>query len=461
MFRKMLTVMAICVIASLTGAFATAQTYAEVDARGIPTIAPLLEDVTQSVVNIAVVSEQPVELNPLFNDPFFRRFFDLPETPEDIEPQQRLSAGSGVIVDAAKGYVLTNNHVVANGVDIRVTLKDRRVFDAEIVGTDPGTDIALLQIESDNLTALPMGDSSILEVGDFVVALGNPFGLGQTVTSGIISALDRSGINPQGYEDFIQTDASINPGNSGGALVTLDGKLIGINSAIIAPSGGNVGIGFAVPINMARSIMEQLIEFGEVQRGALGVVVQDVTPDLAEALGLNVQNGAIVSSVEPGSAAEQAGIRMGDVITAVDGRPIMDSSDLRNEIGLRRIGRSVEVALIRNGDEIVFAAEIRGRTQQDAMQRGELGPDVLAGVELAELATGMPGYGTVEGVAVIDVDRASAAGRSGLLPGDVIIGVNNKPVINMQTLQDQLEETSRPVAFTIFRKGATIFLVVR
>lgn len=347
MFRKMLTIMAICVIASLTGAFATAQTYAEVDARGIPTIAPLLEEVTQSVVNIAVVSEQPVEFNPLFNDPFFRRFFDLPESPDDIEPQQRLSAGSGVIVDAARGYVLTNNHVVEDGIDIRVTLKDRRVFDAEIVGTDPGTDIALLQIESDNLTALPLGDSSILEVGDFVVAVGNPFGLGQTVTSGIISALDRSGINPQGYEDFIQTDASINPGNSGGALVTLDGKLIGINSAIIAPSGGNVGIGFAVPINMARAIMDQLIEFGEVQRGALGVVVQDVTPDLAEALGLNVQNGAIVSSVEPGSAAEQAGIRMGDVITAVDGRPIMDSSDLRNEIGLRRIGRSVEVALIR------------------------------------------------------------------------------------------------------------------
>ena len=213
MIRKTLAIATICFATSLTGMVATAQTYAEVDARGIPTIAPLLEDVTASVVNIAVVSEQPVELNPLFNDPFFRRFFDIPETPDEVEPRQQLSAGSGVIVDAASGYVLTNNHVVENGIDIRVTLKDRRVFDATVVGTDPGTDIALLQIESDSLTALPMGDSNILEVGDFVVAVGNPFGLGQTVTSGIVSALDRSGINPQGYEDFIQTDASINPGN--------------------------------------------------------------------------------------------------------------------------------------------------------------------------------------------------------------------------------------------------------
>lgn len=461
MVCRSLTIIILLFSTALSSQIATAQTYAEVDQRGIPTIAPLLENVTQSVVNIAVVSEQPVELNPLFNDPFFRRFFDLPETPDEIEPQQRLSAGSGVIVDAAKGYVLTNNHVVENGVDIRITLKDRRVFDATVVGTDPGTDIALLQIEPDDLAALLMGDSNILEVGDLVVAVGNPFGLGQTVTSGIISALDRSGINPQGYEDFIQTDASINPGNSGGALVTLDGKLVGINSAIIAPSAGNVGIGFAVPINMARSIMEQLIEFGEVQRGALGITIQDVTPDLAEALGLSVRDGAIVSSVEPGSAADLADIRMGDIVTAVDGRPIMDSGDLRNEIGLRRSGRSVRITLIRDGEELSVEADIRGKTQRDNERPSETNSDILAGVEIAELGPGMLGYGSVEGVAVVNLDPGSAASRSGLLPGDVVIGVNNKPVHNLQELRNLLDGVSRPVALTIFRNSATIFLVLR
>lgn len=461
MIRQVLVTIFTATAVSFFSQMTAAQSYAEVDVRGIPTIAPLLEDVTMSVVNIAVVSEQPIELNPLFKDPFFRRFFDTPEAPDDIKPQQRLSAGSGVIVDAAKGYLLTNNHVVENGVDIRVTLKDRRVFEATVVGTDPGTDIALLQIEADNLTDLPMGNSSILKVGDFVVAVGNPFGLGQTVTSGIISALDRSGINPEGYEDFIQTDASINPGNSGGALVTLDGKLVGINSAIIAPSGGNVGIGFAVPINMARSIMDQLIEFGEVQRGVLGVTIQDVTPDLAEALGLSVQNGAIISSVEPGSAADQANMRMGDVITAVDGLPVMDSGDLRNEIGLRRTGRPVDITLIRDGEKLVVQVELSSRTQRASERQDDLGPDVLATVRLEELAPGMPGYGSVEGVAVADLDPGSPAARSGLRPGDVITGVNNNPVSNKQELLSLLNDVPRPVALTIFRNGSTIFLVVR
>lgn len=253
---------------------------------GLPTLAPLLAEVTPAVVNISVESRQTDDLNPLFNDPFFRRFFDLQPMPQEPQPRRQMSAGSGVIFDAGAGYVLTNHHVVENGDRIVVTLKDRRQFDATLIGSDPGTDIALLKIEAEGLTALDMGDSDRLQVGDYVLAIGNPFGLGQTVTSGIVSALGRSGLNIEGFEGFIQTDASINPGNSGGALVTLDGRLIGINTAIIAPSGGNVGIGFAVPANMAAAVVAQLIEFGEVQRGTLGVMIQDFTPDLAEALGI-------------------------------------------------------------------------------------------------------------------------------------------------------------------------------
>ncbi|KAB2864648.1 MAG: trypsin-like serine protease, partial [Bauldia sp.] len=274
-------------------------------------LADVLEEITPAVVNIAVTSRAPAETNPLFNDPYFRRFFDLPQMPQQ---RPRMSAGSGVIVDAQKGYILTNHHVIEGASEIAVTLKDRRRFTAELVGSDKATDIALVRIDASNLTALRLGDSGSLRVGDSVVAIGNPFGLGQTVTSGIVSALGRSGLNVEGYEDFIQTDASINPGNSGGALVTADGRLVGINTAIIAPAGGNVGIGFAVPIDMASAVMKQLIEHGEVRRGRIGVAIQDLTPDLAEALGIRETHGAVVASVESGSPAAEAGIQAGDII---------------------------------------------------------------------------------------------------------------------------------------------------
>jgi len=300
--------------------------------RSLPDV---LEEITPAVVNIAVTSRASAETNPLFNDPYFRRFFDLPQMPQQ---RPRMSAGSGVIVDADKGYILTNHHVVDGASEIAVTLKDRRRFTAELVGSDKATDIALLRVDASNLTALRLGDPSRLRVGDSVVAIGNPFGLGQTVTSGIVSALSRSGLNVEGYEDFIQTDASINPGNSGGALVTADGQLVGINTAIIAPAGGNVGIGFAVPIDMASAVMAQLIEHGEVRRGRIGVSIQDLTPDLAEALGIDASFGAVVASVEDGSPAAQAGIQAGDIIVAVDGREISGSADLRNRIGLSPAG---------------------------------------------------------------------------------------------------------------------------
>ena len=282
---------------------------------GVPTLAPMLRDVTPAVVNISVQVSAPALQNPLMRDPFFRRFF------EDFleQPQQRpqLSAGSGVVIDAERGYVITNHHVIESAEQIVVTLKDRRKLEAQLVGSDPGTDIALLKVAPDGLTALELGDSDALEVGDFVVAIGNPFGLGQTVTSGIVSALGRTGLNVHGYEDFIQTDASINPGNSGGALVNLRGELIGINSVIVGPAGGNVGIGFAVPSNMARSVVEQLAEYGEVRRGRLGVLIQDLTPELAGALNLDISQGAVITRVEPESPAEKAGLAAGDVVVAV------------------------------------------------------------------------------------------------------------------------------------------------
>ncbi|MGO4915862.1 DegQ family serine endoprotease [Pseudogemmobacter sp. W21_MBD1_M6] len=443
------------VIAPLTG---NAQSYAQMDERGVPTIAPLLRQVTDAVVNISVVSEQPPQMNPLFNDPFFQKFFGLPET---IEPRRRLSAGSGVIVDPARGYILTNNHVIENAVDITVTLKDRRNFAATVIGTDPATDVALLQITADALFGLPMGDSSRLQVGDFVVAVGNPFGLGQTVTSGIISALDRSGINPQGYEDFIQTDASINPGNSGGALVTFDGKLVGINSAIIAPSGGNVGIGFAVPINMARSIMDQLIQFGEIRRGQLGIMIQDLTPDLADALGLGVSRGAIVTQVLPGTPADAAGLQAGDIITAVNGNPVESSSNLRNQIGLVMAGTTLRLSLMRNGTEMEVAATIQAGQEQDEAAAPAPDLQALSGAQFGPLTPGMDGFGDVKGVAVIAVTPGSPAAFSGLMTGDVITAVNNVPVTDTAAFYAELPDQKGPVALTIYRNGSTLYLIVR
>jgi len=319
-----------------------------IEAATLPSLSKLVKTVTPAVVNISVVSTMRVEENPLYRDPFFRRFFNAPDQPQT---QQRQAAGSGVVVDAKRGYVMTNNHVVARADKIAVTLKDGRTLNGKLVGTDPGTDIAIVQIPAENLTALPLGDSSALEVGDYVVAIGNPFGLGQTVTSGIVSALGRSGLRIEGYEDFIQTDASINPGNSGGALVDLRGRLVGINTAIIAPSGGNVGIGFAVPINMARSVFEQIVEYGKVQRGRVGVQVQDVTSDIASAIGLDHPKGALIAKVEPNSPAARAGLRQGDVVMAVDGAPVRNSSDLRNRIGLVRVGEAVDLTYRRGEDE--------------------------------------------------------------------------------------------------------------
>jgi serine protease Do len=324
------------------------------DIRGgqIPTLAPVVKETTPSVVNISVHARVK-EDNPLYRDPVFREFFDLPKQFE----KEVQATGSGVIVDAERGYVLTANHVVAQISKAQVTTKDGRTFDANLVGRDPATDIAVLQLQGPrgNLKTIPMGDSDKIEVGDFVIAIGNPFGLGQTVTSGIVSALGRTGLGKQGYEDFIQTDASINPGNSGGALVNLKGQLVGINTAIISPGGGNVGIGFAVPINIARRVMEQLVQYGEVRRGQIGISIRDLGADLASKEGYQ---GALIGEIASGSPAEKAGLQKGGMVKAVDGTPIRSASQLRNLIGLTPLGGRVELRFERNGTAHSASVEV-------------------------------------------------------------------------------------------------------
>jgi Do/DeqQ family serine protease len=316
------------------------------DGAPMQSLAPVVSRITPGVVGISVRGRVR-EDNALLQDPMVRRFFNL-QQPIERETEAK---GSGVIVDAAQGYVITNAHVVENASNIEVTTKDNRRLTAKLIGRDPDTDIAVLQIPAGGLTSVPIGDSDRLQVGDFVLAIGNPFGLGQTVTSGIISALGRSNLGIEGYEDFIQTDASINPGNSGGPLVDLQGRVVGINTAILAPGGGNVGIGFAVPINMARQVMEQLISYGEIKRGRIGVAIQDLTPDLAQALGTRQTQGAVIARVEPGSPAERAGLRTNDLVVAINGAPMRSGTELRNRVGLSRIGDEVELTVERGGTE--------------------------------------------------------------------------------------------------------------
>ena len=390
------------------------------DRGGMPTLAPILKKITPGVVNIAVKGHVEIQQNPLFQDPFFRRFFDLPEQPRRRETQ---SVGSGVIVDAAKGHVLTNHHVIKDADEITVTLKDGRRLKATLVGSDPGTDIALLKVKAGGLTEVPFGDSDRLEVGDFVIAIGNPFGLGQTVTSGIVSALGRSGLKVEGYEDFIQTDASINPGNSGGALVDLNGRLIGINTAIIGPSGGNVGIGFAVPVTMARAVMGQLLRHGEVRRGRLGVTIQDLSPSLAKALKAGVAGGAVVTSVEAGTGAEKAGLKPGDVIVAVDDRALRNASDLRNRIGLAPVGTKVTLSIVRDGKKkrvIVRIGKLKGKASVAGKTIGRIDGAVFQDRR------------NVGGAVVATVRQGSPASGYGLREGDVVVAVNQKRVVSVR-----------------------------
>jgi serine protease Do/serine protease DegQ len=416
----------------------------------LPTLAPMIKKVSPAVVNIATrgtVHERGAQ-NPLLDDPFFRRFFDIPP---DTGPRDRpfQSAGSGVIFDAKTGYIVTNAHVVENANEITVTLQDGRDLKAEVVGSDEPSDVAVLKVKPEGLSQIPLGDSAKSEVGDFVVAIGNPFGLQHTVTSGIISGLSRSGINPDGYEDFIQTDASINPGNSGGALVNLRGELIGINTAILSRSGGNIGIGFAIPVNMAKSVMEQLIKYGSVKRGQLGVSMYTVTPDIAHSLGLPNAVGALVSQVVEGSPAERAGIRTGDVITAVNGQPVKSNSELRNTIGLLRVGDKVDIGLMRDGKPIRVTAVIADATAE--LTGGPV--SIHKSFEGSELADA-PDAG---GALVKSVEPGSPAAQAGLRADDVIVGANRGRVSSLRELHERAKGTA--VLVLEVRRGNTVILI--
>jgi serine protease Do/serine protease DegQ len=393
---------------------------------GLPTLAPILEKVTPAVVNIAVLQKSPEEQNPLLRDPFFRRFFG---GPQQSEPQ--VAAGSGVIVDAKNGYVITNAHVVKDAREILVTLRDNRRLPAKLIGADPGTDIAVVKVEPAKLVDVKFGDSDSLQVGDFVVAIGNPFGIGQTATSGIVSALGRSGLSVEGYEDFIQTDASINPGNSGGALINLKGELVGINSAIIGPAGGNVGIGFAVPSVLARAVMDQLIRFGEVKRGRLGIAMQAV---------VGGADGALIAEVEANSPAAAAGLRKGDVVTALNGHPVRGPAELRARLGVVPAGETVELKLQRDKETQVIKARV-AEVDKSQSAGGQSVPE-LGGAALAEVQRkGLPGKNRA--LLVTQVEPGSPAFGHGIRAGDLIIGVNQRRVTTAEELAKALRASGR------------------
>jgi Do/DeqQ family serine protease len=432
-------------------AFAALPAPPPADAAPMPSLAPMVKRVSPAVVNVATrgtIKEKPGQRNPLLDDPFFRRFFDVPP---DAKPRERQfqSAGSGVIVDAKNGYIITNFHVIENASEITITLLDNRSFSAKVVGSDEGADIAVLQAKQPNLIAMNLGDSSHLEVGDYVVAIGNPFGLQNTVTAGIVSALGRSGINPEGYEDFIQTDASINPGNSGGALVNLKGELVGINSAILSGSGGNIGIGFAIPVNMAKGVMDQLIKYGQVKRGVLGVNIYPVTPDVAKEFGLSESSGALVASVTAGSAAERAGIKTGDIITSINGVAMKDPGELRNTIGMLRVGDKVDIGLLRDGKPRKVTALVAERNEAEAASAVE----VNAGLDGAELVDGAAG----NGVLVRSVQEGSPASQAGLRANDLIVGVGRTPVTNTKTFREAAKGVS--LLLLNVRRGSAVVLI--
>ena len=443
--------------ATLIFATFTSNTFAAlpVTAEGqpLPSLAPMIEKIRPAVVNIATRGSVDIQNHPLLNDPLFKRFFKgFENLPQRKEVK---SLGSGVIIDADAGHIVTNFHVIDGADEIAVTLHDGQQLEATIVGSDPEADVAILKVDYDNLVSVPFADSSKLRVGDFTVAIGNPFGLGQTVTSGIISALGRTGLGIEGYEDFIQTDASINLGNSGGALVNLRGELIGINTAILASGGtGNVGIGFAIPINMVRELTDQLIEYGEVRRGMLGVIMQNLTPELAGAFGLDVHQGVVISQVIENSAASKAGLKAGDVVSDINGMPVKSASAMRNMVGLMRVGAKMDITVIRDGSEKKLTAYIEDEIEQS-----------FAGEKLNPKLAGAVIEGNEEGgnkfLVVTDVERGSAAWNARLRKGDLIISVNRAPVKTLSDLKKMVAYDDEQILFNVQRGHTALFILIQ
>jgi Do/DeqQ family serine protease len=424
----------------------------------------MLESVTASVVSIRVTKTMPTSSRYFFNgdqlpDEVRRYFQDIPNfNREGTRRPYTTGAGSGVIVDAERGYVITNHHVIDGAANINVQLSDGRAMQAVLLGSDENTDVALLQIEADDLVDIEFADIDTVQVGDYVVAIGNPFGIGQTVTAGIVSALGRTGLNNNNYEDFIQTDAAINLGNSGGALVDMEGRMIGINSAIISGNGGSNGIGFAVPADMVSAVMEHLERDGEVRRGLLGVTITDVTPDVQATLDVSVETGALVTSVMPDSAADQAGIQISDVIVQIDGRSVGGSRELRNIVGLMRRDQQVELVLYREGERLTLDANIGAADGGRATGAGRPAlSSEYRGAQLRSLASNSNSAAQT-GVEVVSVQAQSRARAAGLRPGDVIIEVNRRPIADLPAFNSAVENLDQIAALTVLREDRRMLL---
>lgn len=444
-----LSVLTLSLSSIITPIQATAALPLSVGNEQLPSLAPMLEQVTPAVVSIAVEGKQ-VQRQQIPEQ--FQFFFG----PEQTRERPFRGLGSGVIIDAQKGHIVTNYHVIDGADDIKVRLYDGREYDAELIGGDQMSDIALLKLEkAKNLTQIKLADSDKLRVGDFTVAIGNPFGLGQTVTSGIVSALGRSGLNLENFENFIQTDAAINSGNSGGALVNLNGELIGINTAILGPNGGNVGIGFAIPSNMMKNLTEQIIDFGEVKRGMLGVQGGEITSELAEALGYESSKGAFVSQVVPDSAADDAGLKAGDIIVSINGKRIDTFSELRAKVATLGAGKEIELGVVRDGKnktfDVTLGESTNNKTKAEKLHEG------LTGAEL----TNTTGNDSATGVKVSSVTQGSPAEAYQLQKDDIIIGVNRQPVKNLAEFRAIVEKQPGVLALNIQRDDRTIYLVIR
>ena len=425
---------------------------------GVPSLAPMLENITPAVVNIYTISETQEKSN-YIDDPFLRKFFNIPGQ-QKLKKRNRSGLGSGVIIDNKKGYIITNNHVIAKAKDIKVRLHDGREFKASLVGADPASDIAVIKISPDNLKSLKFANSENLRVGDFVVAIGNPFGIGQTVTSGIVSALGRSGLGIEAYENFIQTDASINPGNSGGALVNLKGELVGINTAIIGSKGGSgsVGIGLAIPVNMALDVTQQLLKYGKVRRGYLGVSAQDLTSDLSKAFGISTKRGAIITRVQEGSPAYVAGIRVGDVVVKINNQIIENTSAMRNKIGLLKLNSIISMQINRKGE--ILNKKVKILEKKLSKKSGVKINSRLDGIRFSEISKNMSEYGKITGIKITGIKKTSKAYSVGIRVNDIILSINNIPVQKIKDLEIVSGENDSELILHVQRGMRTAFILL-
>ena len=449
----------ICIIILMLISTASFSNQSNLFSAGVPSLAPMLEDVTPTVVNIYTISKAE-EKTQQIDDPFLRKFFNIPGQ-QKSRKKNRAGLGSGVIINSKKGYIITNNHVIAKAKDIKVKLQDGREFKATLVGSDPASDVAVIKISPDKLHAIKFSDSDKLRVGDFVVAIGNPFGIGQTVTSGIVSALGRSGLGIEAYENFIQTDASINPGNSGGALVNLKGELIGINTAIIGSRGGSgsVGIGLAIPVNMALDITKQLIEYGKVRRGYLGVSAQDLTNDLSKAFGIKANRGAIITQVLKDSPADLAGISIGDVVIKINNENVQNASAMRNKIGLLQLNSIITMELNRKGK--IITTKVKITEPKISKNDGIKINSRLQGIVFSRILEKMPEYGKITGIKIIKMRKDSVAFAAGIRPNDVILSINNIPVQEIQDLEIVAGENDSEIVVHVQRKNRTAFILLK